>query len=92
MVRSSPITAACRPSPSVARLALRRAARCRVRRPTLAPLLCQGPASAAGRVRRRLVGVNVVRPVGRSTLTPSGASALCGNCRGRAFKTDLVGG
>jgi hypothetical protein len=34
--------------------------------------LCQGPVSAAGRVRRRLVGVNVgpEGPVGRCTLTP----------------------
>ncbi len=40
------------------------------KRPHMAPLYVKAWLPRPWRVRRRLVGVNVVRPVGRSTLTP----------------------
>lgn len=55
-------------------------------------LVCQSPGSLLWRRSSRvagpgsfegaatLVGVNSVRPAGRFTLTPSGASSSCGGC------------
>src|SRR4051794_15577876 len=60
--------------------------------PVLAPPLCQGCGFPACDGAPALVGVNVVRPVGRSTLTPRARRRLLAGAGDAAVLAGPVGG